>query len=66
MKQCMAYRVSRFHRNAWVRCQRTRSQGERFCRSHTNALQGALLGLFVHGFPERPIKQPPSSAQRAS
>jgi len=53
MKQCMAYRVSRFHRHAWVRCQQPRARGLRFCRAHANALHGALLGLFVHGSPDR-------------
>ncbi len=53
MKQCMAYRVSRFHRNAWVRCLRPRARGLRFCRAHANSLHGALLGLFMHGFPAR-------------
>jgi hypothetical protein len=27
--------------------------GERFCRRHVNALNGALLGLILRGYPER-------------
>ncbi len=65
MKQCVAYRVSRFHRNAWVRCQQPRAKGHPLCRAHVNALRGALLGLFVRAFP-RPAKPPASAAQRVN
>ena len=65
MKQCMAYRVSRFHRNAWVRCQQPRTQGHPLCRAHVNSLHGALLGLWAHGFPQ-PGKPRGSAAQRVN
>jgi hypothetical protein len=65
MKQCMAYRVSRFHRNAWVRCQQPRKKGHPLCRAHVNSLHGALLGLWVHGFPQ-PSKPRGSAEQRVN
>src|SRR6267378_3621399 len=61
MKQCIAYRVSRIHRNGWVRCLRSRAQGQRFCRAHANGLHGAVLGLFMHDFFERPKPSPPAT-----
>jgi len=64
MKQCIAYRVSRVHRNAWVRCRRPPVPGQRFCRRHGDGLYGAILGLCMHDYPERPDVPPPESPPR--
>jgi hypothetical protein len=48
-----------------VRCQQPRTQGHPLCRAHVNSLRGALLGLFLHSFPER-TKPPATAAQRVN
>jgi len=53
MKQCIAFRPLLRCRSAWVRCRRRRAAGERFCRRHVDALNGAMLGLILRGYPER-------------
>jgi hypothetical protein len=53
MRQCIAFRPLPRCRSAWVRCRRRRAPGERFCRRHLDALNGAMLGLILRDYPER-------------
>jgi hypothetical protein len=53
MPRCISYIRTGISAEAWTRCTRRAAAGTRFCRSHENALNGAVLGLWVNGFPER-------------
>jgi hypothetical protein len=53
MPRCLAYVRPGNSKHAWVRCVRQAAAGSQFCRSHENAINGAVLGLWVNGFPER-------------
>jgi len=53
MPRCLTYVRSRIYKQAWSRCTRRAPAGPQFCRSHESAVNGAILGLWVSGFPER-------------
>ena len=39
--------------NRWIPCARRATAESAFCRSHRDALNGVILGLWVHGYPRR-------------
>ena len=52
-QRCIAYVRAAWERNTWVPCIRRRQCGSLFCRRHEDAVNGAVLGLWVHGFPQK-------------
>jgi hypothetical protein len=55
--KCIAYVRSGRDGNAWMSCTRRVAAETVFCREHRDAANGAVLGLLVRGFPERPDKK---------
>jgi hypothetical protein len=51
-KRCIAYVRAAWEPRAWVPCIRRRQWGSVFCRRHEDAVNGAVLGLWVNDFPE--------------
>lgn len=64
MKRCIAYVRVKGLPNAWRPCRKHASQGSAFCKPHANGVDGAVLGMLVHGFgrPETrvPAKRSPA------
>ncbi len=52
-QRCIAYVRAGWDPQAWVPCSRRRQCGSLYCRRHEDAVNGAILGLWAHGFPER-------------
>jgi len=50
--RCIAYVRAGWEPNAWVPCSGRSQCGSLYCRRHEDAVNGAVLGLWVHGFPE--------------
>jgi hypothetical protein len=52
-QRCIAYVRAGWDPHAWIPCSRRRQCGSLYCRCHEDAVNGAILGLWAHGFPER-------------
>lgn len=50
MKMCIAFEASRTCASAWRPCANAADTDSVFCQRHRKALDGAVIGLFVHGF----------------
>jgi hypothetical protein len=51
MPRCINLIHSTHHPSAWSRCPRPALPGKLFCRSHRNALDGAIMGLLYASHP---------------
>jgi hypothetical protein len=54
MKKCKAFYPIAGTRTAWIPCVRNAEEGSRFCRRHTDAILGVMLGALVH---EEPVNE---------
>jgi hypothetical protein len=50
MKKCIAYERAHPLPNAWCSCRKVAAPGSVFCRRHGDAVDGAVLGMLVHGY----------------
>jgi len=55
--KCIAYVRRKRDGNRWVACSRRATADSVFCRTHSDAACGVILGLWVRGFPERLRKE---------
>jgi len=50
MKKCIAYERVHPLPNAWCSCRKPAAPGSVFCKRHGDAVDGAVLGMLVHGY----------------